>query len=402
MTTSRLGAAACCALGGVRRMRAAALAMPLAFLAGIRMRAAALAMPLAFLAGVRRVRAAGLAAGAIAAGRVSAGRPRGIRQRLRAVPPRMAGVYAVSICAVVIVGIPAGQVLGRSILGHIERVVHAERIVGEVGALEARAEELERDLLRLTAETNALRRLAGLDPIAITERPERRKLYADVVTGVVKPATPPLTPATGTAVSPPPGRLRRLEARLCRSNASMGSGGPDYGRPLRELFYVSQEYAQLAARQQEVGMALREASGPLLAEPLRLLTLPTILPVHGRLTSEFSPARRHPVTGRRRPHPGVDLAARPGTPIVATAHGRVTVSGRRGGYGLMVEIDHGHGFRTRYAHASRVLVRPGQPVQRGDTIARVGSTGLATGPHVHYEVLRNGRHVDPADFVLSH
>jgi murein DD-endopeptidase MepM/ murein hydrolase activator NlpD len=383
MTTSRLGAAARCALGGVRRMRAAALAMPLTFFAG-----------------VRRVRAAGLVAMASIAGRVSAGGPRGIRQRLRAVPPRMAGVYAVSICAVVIVGIPAGQVLGRSILGHIERVVHAERIVGEVGALEARAEELERDLLRLTAETNALRRLAGLDPIALTERPERRKLYADVVTGVVTPATPPLAPATGAAVSPP-GRLRRLEARLRRSRTSMGSGGPDYGRPLRELFYVSQEYAQLAARQQEVGMALREASGPLLAEPLRLLTLPTILPVHGRITSGFSPARRHPVTGRRRPHPGLDLAARAGTPIVATAQGRVTVSGRRGGYGLLVEIDHGQGFRTRYAHASRVLVRPGQAVQRGDTIARVGSTGLATGPHVHYEVLRNGRHVDPADFILS-
>jgi murein DD-endopeptidase MepM/ murein hydrolase activator NlpD len=387
MTTSRLGAAARCALGGVRRVHAAGLAMPLAFLAM-----------------VRRVRAAGLAAlatraGRVRAGRVRAGRPRGIRQRLRAVPPRMAGVYALSICAVVIVGIPAGHVLGRSILGHIERVLHAERIVGEVGALEARAEELERDLLRLTAETNALRRLAGLDPIALTERPERRKHDAGTATkGIVTPA---VTPAAGTAVSPP-GRLRRLEARLRRSRTSLGSGGPDYGRPLRELFYVSQEYAHLAARQQEVGMALREASGPLLAEPLRLLTLPTILPVHGRLTSGFNPARRHPVTGRRRPHPGLDLAARAGTPIVATAHGRVSVSGRRGGYGLMVEIDHGHGFRTRYAHASRVLVRPGQPVQRGDTIARVGSTGLATGPHVHYEVLRYGRHVNPADFVLSH
>jgi murein DD-endopeptidase MepM/ murein hydrolase activator NlpD len=400
MTTSRLGAAARCALVGARRVRAAGLGMAVAFPAGARrVRAAGLGMAVAFPAGVRRVRAAGLAAMAFLAGRIRAGLPRGIRQLLRAVPPRMAGVYAASICAVVIVGIPAGQVIGRSILGHIERVVHAERLVGEVGALEARAEELERDLLRLTAEANTLRRLAGLDPIALTERPNRWKQDADAVTrGAVTPA---MTPAAGTAVSPP-GRLRRLEARLRRNRTSMGSGGPDYGRPLRELFYVTEEYAQLAVRQREVGMALREASGPLLAEPLRLLTLPTILPVHGRITSGFSPARRHPVTGRRRPHAGLDLAARAGTPIVATAHGRVTVSGRRGGYGLLVEIDHGHGFRTRYAHASRVLVRPGQPVQRGDTIARVGSTGLSTGPHVHYEVLYNGRQVDPADFVLSH
>jgi hypothetical protein len=363
--------------------------------AGGRVRAVALTAATYVAGPLRRGRAAVLVAGSHAAWRVIAGAPRKRLQQLRAAPPRTIGIYAVSICAVAIVGVPAGQVIGQSILGHIERVVHAERLAGEVGVLEARAEELERDLSRLAAETNVLRRLAGLDPIAL-ERSERHEREPDTAAaGSVTPAT-----TTGRLLGPPPSRLRRLEARLRRT--SLGTGGRDYGRPLRELFYVSEEYEQLAARQHEVGAALREASGPLLAEPLRLLTLPTILPVQGRLTSDFSPARRHPVTGRRRPHPGVDLAARAGTPIVATANGRVTVSGRRGGYGLLVELDHGYGFRTRYAHASRVLVRPGQSVQRGDTIARVGSSGLATGPHVHYEVLHNGRPVNPADFMLTH
>ena len=88
-----------------------------------------------------------------------------------------------------------------------------------------------------------------------------------------------------------------------------------------------------------------------------------------------------------------------GAPVVATAQGVVTLAGRLGSYGLTVVVDHGYGLRTLYAHLSRIRVRPGQWVARGEVLGMVGSTGLSTGPHVHYEVHREGRPVDPLPFL---
>jgi len=128
---------------------------------------------------------------------------------------------------------------------------------------------------------------------------------------------------------------------------------------------------------------------------------PTIRPVSGRLTSGFG-WRRNPWGGRgSEMHTGVDIAARTGTPIRATGGGTVVFSGWEGAFGNKVIIDHGFGIRTLYAHNSANLVYVGQIVRRGDTIARVGSTGRSTGPHVHYEVLVNGVAVDPANFFLE-
>jgi len=119
------------------------------------------------------------------------------------------------------------------------------------------------------------------------------------------------------------------------------------------------------------------------------------LPVIGRITSNFSRARRHPLLGIVRRHKGVDIAAPSGTRITASAAGRVAFAGRRVGFGLVVEIDHGGGVLTRYAHCRSIGVRVGEEVAAGQTIAAVGSTGLATGPHLHYEILVGGRSVDP-------
>jgi murein DD-endopeptidase MepM/ murein hydrolase activator NlpD len=144
-----------------------------------------------------------------------------------------------------------------------------------------------------------------------------------------------------------------------------------------------------------------EATTRLEREHERLQARPSIWPTRGHLSSPFTNRRRHPLLHRVRPHEGMDVAAPRGTPIVATARGRVTFVGRRGNYGLMVELDHGHGIVTRYAHASQVLVRQGQMVQRGEKIAEVGATGLALGTHVHYEVRVDGRPVDPMLFILD-
>jgi murein DD-endopeptidase MepM/ murein hydrolase activator NlpD len=122
--------------------------------------------------------------------------------------------------------------------------------------------------------------------------------------------------------------------------------------------------------------------------------------VIGAIASRFSRARRHPILHIIRPHLGVDVAAARGTRVVAPAPGRVSFVGRKFGFGLVVEIDHGSGVVTRYAHCGTALVSEGAHVERGMPIATVGMSGLSTGPHLHYEVLVHGRQVDPLRFKL--
>jgi murein DD-endopeptidase MepM/ murein hydrolase activator NlpD len=118
-------------------------------------------------------------------------------------------------------------------------------------------------------------------------------------------------------------------------------------------------------------------------------------PIAGaRMTSGFG-MRFHPVLGYSRMHQGTDFGAPTGTPILASADGTVVLAGWGGGYGNVVVLDHGKGLRTRYAHMSRIGVRNGQRVSQGQSIGAVGSTGLSTGPHLHYEVWQNGKPIDP-------
>jgi murein DD-endopeptidase MepM/ murein hydrolase activator NlpD len=127
---------------------------------------------------------------------------------------------------------------------------------------------------------------------------------------------------------------------------------------------------------------------------------PSIRPVStGFITSRFG-RRMDPFTGQTAMHRGLDFVARRGAPVRATASGKVKRAGRNGGYGLMVEIEHGDGVVTRYAHCSKLLVDRGQSVERGTVIGLVGSTGRSTSSHVHYEVLRGGLHQDPMNFLL--
>jgi murein DD-endopeptidase MepM/ murein hydrolase activator NlpD len=132
----------------------------------------------------------------------------------------------------------------------------------------------------------------------------------------------------------------------------------------------------------------------------RMSETPSIMPTRGWLSSQFSLARFHPILHRTRPHEGIDVAAPYGAPVVAPAAGTVVRISRQSGYGLVLDIDHGNGIATKYAHLSRVVVREGQHVVRGEPIAAVGNSGLSTGPHLHYEVHVNGKVVDPLTFVL--
>ena len=127
---------------------------------------------------------------------------------------------------------------------------------------------------------------------------------------------------------------------------------------------------------------------------------PSIRPASGWMVAGYG-QRKNPFTGRMEMHRGVDIAAPKGTPIYATADGRVSFVGYRGGYGLLVKVDHGQGRSTWYGHCSMAKVRTGNLVKRGQIIATIGKTGQAIGPHVHYEVRIDGDPVNPANFFLS-
>lgn len=118
----------------------------------------------------------------------------------------------------------------------------------------------------------------------------------------------------------------------------------------------------------------------------------------GWLSSKYG-KRTDPFTGRIAWHEGVDFAGKDGSDIIAVAAGVVTWSGPRYGYGLLVEVDHGGGYTTRYAHNKKNRVKPGDIVSKGQVLAQMGSSGRSTGPHVHYEVRKNGRAVNPAKFI---
>ncbi len=146
-------------------------------------------------------------------------------------------------------------------------------------------------------------------------------------------------------------------------------------------------------QQQDLLLALREN------RELMSVT-PSIWPTEGHLSSRFG-YRTNPVTGKSQLHAGLDIANRPGTPIIAPGKGVVTFAAWDGAYGNSVVINHGNNTATRYAHMQKFVVKEGQTVNRGDLIGYVGSTGRSTGPHLHYEVRIGGVPVDPMRYILN-
>lgn len=146
--------------------------------------------------------------------------------------------------------------------------------------------------------------------------------------------------------------------------------------------------------------AYQEVESSMMSIKDRLDHTPSIWPSRGWLSRGYG-MKNDPFTGVRQMHRGIDVANHTGTPIIATADGKVKSTRKNGGMGKTVVIDHGYGFITRYAHLSEYKVKVGQKVKRGDIIALMGSTGYSTGPHLHYEVSRNGRSFNPYNYILN-
>lgn len=183
--------------------------------------------------------------------------------------------------------------------------------------------------------------------------------------------------------------------------ATVGVGGPSAARPplpVTELPSLLSSLEQLGQQIDHKSLRLTQLEGVLRDRRLKAAVTPLGWPVTGGWVSSHFGVRADPFTGKRAYHEGVDIANRLGADIQAMAEGVVSYAGHKDGYGLMVEVNHGRGQTTRYAHAQAVLVKEGDRVSRGQAIARVGSSGRSTGPHLHFEVLQDGRQVDPSRY----
>lgn len=173
--------------------------------------------------------------------------------------------------------------------------------------------------------------------------------------------------------------------------------GPAYTLPQT----LDTSIAQLATQFDDQQAQLTALQSLLMDARIESNLKPTGMPVQGYISSYFG-GRPDPFTGHSARHTGIDIATPLGTPVHAVAEGMVTFAGIRHGYGNVIEIDHGNGYMTRYAHNSKLVAHPGQRVHVGDVIADAGSTGRSTGSHVHFEVWYKGHVVNPLAYVRSH
>jgi murein DD-endopeptidase MepM/ murein hydrolase activator NlpD len=190
-----------------------------------------------------------------------------------------------------------------------------------------------------------------------------------------------------------------IDSREFNFDRDPPSGGPEGEGTSAQIPDLSAELATLEQRVDLRESQLSALENVILARELHQEIHPEGRPVANGFISSYFGERADPFDGRDAFHKGVDFAGVQGSNVTAVAAGVVTWAGERSGYGRLIEINHGDGFVTRYAHNERTLVTVGQTVKRGEPVALMGSTGRSTGPHVHFEVLRNGRQVDPLSFI---
>lgn len=279
-----------------------------------------------------------------------------------AVVKLLAGVATVAVASVAAAMV---TVLSRGVdatrNAQLEHQSHV--LASEIQRLGGRVAVLSDTLALISRRDQVIRLVAGLDPID----PEVRR----------------------AGIGGPVGSWRERED-LLREGGTTG----------RQAFSVHASLDGLIRRANLLATSFRQAAESLQSHVRQMAAMPSIMPTSGYLSSRFSSVRYHPILHENRPHEGVDISAPFGTGVVAPAAGRVIRVGWDAGYGLEVSIDHGYGVETRYAHLSRTGVVLGQMISRGDRIGWVGSTGLSTGPHLHYEVLVNGRPTDPLRYVM--
>ena len=195
-------------------------------------------------------------------------------------------------------------------------------------------------------------------------------------------------------------RISKLDSKEFNFNREPAFGGPheaDKGVSVKFQNVLGDLSEQLDSREQQLSIL----EDVLMSKQIKKETRPSGRPIIKGWTSSYYGKRTDPFTGKLEMHKGMDFAGREGSDVVAVSSGVVTWASSRYGYGNLIEINHGHGYTTRYGHNAKILVEVGDAVEKGQAISLMGSTGRSTGPHVHFEVLLNNRQVDPLRFVKS-
>lgn len=196
-------------------------------------------------------------------------------------------------------------------------------------------------------------------------------------------------------------KIAKIDSGEFNFEETPGVGGPEEGDTTAlKLDFGSQIDAmvsELDEREQQLGVL----ETVLINSHVQEEVFPVGRPIKLGWVSSYYGTRTNPFTGRLQFHKGMDFASKSGSDVLAVAGGVVTWSGDRYGYGNLVEINHGNGFVTRYGHNQDNLVKVGDTVKKGQKVAEMGSTGRSTGPHVHFEVLQNGRQINPLKFVQA-
>ncbi|MBM3380915.1 MAG: hypothetical protein FJY29_00530 [Betaproteobacteria bacterium] len=296
----------------------------------------------------------------------------------------------------------ANLVKMASLQGEYEKLkAENTAIRSEAAALVAKLQEVKSNLAQVDHISDQVRQeAASLDP-----RSEKKKVAGFGLS--LRARAKPKTDSTRNETDS--GYPFKFESSLDEQKNSPQNGDKKIDLPaqavgsnvnvdnleFRDLFAALSDIRNKSSLQlQGLSTLLRELQG----YRVRLSQTPTIAPVQGYVTS-FYGVRLSPFTGESKMHHGVDIAAPMGAPIRAAANGTVVRAGAADDYGNYVEIAHGFGVVTRYAHAQKILVRVGTRVSKGDLIGLVGATGRTTGPHLHYEVEVGGRKVDPSNFI---
>jgi murein DD-endopeptidase MepM/ murein hydrolase activator NlpD len=273
----------------------------------------------------------------------------------------LAGIGSVVTLTFLVLGVAA---VWRGVnITHSRAIEHRDRLLAEqLERTRERIDVLRHTLAAFSAREQELRLLAGLMPTD--------------------------TGAQQAGIGGPMGVWAERD-----SLASLGSTG-------QAALAAQQDAEALVRRATILVRSLNEAYLSVAQQRERFATTPSIMPTRGWMTSAFARERVHPILHFARPHEGIDITVPMGAEIEAPAAGVVAEVKWETGYGNLLTLDHGNGLVTRYAHCSRILVARGARVKRGQAIALAGSTGLSTGPHLHYEVWVNGKPVDPMQYVL--
>jgi len=285
------------------------------------------------------------------------------------------------------------------------------QLASELQTSKVKLEALDQSVSRLKSFAHKLRVISNLD------QPGAQKLLSAPIPGEGTPGTKSGSgtgfedsgmieePGTGGKPSSeyvPPSDDIHAQLEYQRSLTVLGELGQSFSSKnlverARQISKAADTLNNFSVREEKLYADLQEQVQDRVT---RLLSTPSSLPAQGWISSEFG-YRMNPFSGSKTFHAGIDVANVPATSVVAPADGVVTNTGIMGGFGLVVRLDHGYGLVTKYGHNSRILVKPGQRVKRGDRLAEMGSSGRSTGTHLHYQVEVRGRPVNPRLFILE-